>query len=109
VPGTPGAEVADEIKPQPGDITISKHRFSAFFASDLDLVLRGLGVKHVYIAGTQYPNCIRSTAVDSMSLDYPTTVLTDCCSAASPEVAESNIRDIRAMGIDCIDSTEVMK
>ena len=109
VPGTPGAEVADAIKPQPGDITISKHRFSAFFASDLDLVLRGLGVKNLYIAGTQYPNCIRSTAVDAMSYNYLTTVLTDCCSAASPEVAAANVSDMANMGIRCVDSQTVIK
>ena len=109
IAGTPGAAIPDEIKPQPGDISITKQRFSAFFQTDLDIVLRGLGAKNVYITGTQYPNCIRSTAVDSMGLDYNTTVVTDCCSAASEEVAKANIYDIRNMGISCIPSTEIMK
>lgn len=109
IPGTKGAEVVAEIAPQPGDIEITKHRFSAFFGSDLDIVLRGLGVKNIYIAGTQYPNCIRSTAVDAMSLDYNTTVVTDCCSAASDEVANANIYDIRNMGIPCVPSADIMK
>ena len=90
-------------------IKIPKQRFSAFFQTDLDLVLRGLGVKKVFVTGTQYPNCIRSTAVDSMGLDYDTTVVTDCCSAATEEVANANIFDIRNMGIPCIPSSEIMK
>ncbi len=109
IAGTKGAAIPDEIAPQPGDISITKQRFSAFFGTDLDIVLRGLGAKNVYLTGTQYPNCVRSTAVDSMSLDYNTIVVTDCCSAATEEVANANITDLRNMGISCVDSSEIMK
>lgn len=109
IDGTPGAAIPDEIAPQPGDISVKKQRFSAFFGTDLDIILRGLGAKNIYITGTQYPNCIRSTAVDSMSLDYNTTVVTDCCSAATEEVANANIFDLRNMGISCVDSSEIMR
>lgn len=109
IAGTKGAEVPEEIAPQHGDITITKQRFSAFFGTDLDIILRGLGTKNLYLTGTQYPNCVRSTAVDSLGLDYNTTVVTDCCSAASEEVANANIFDMRNMGIPCIPSSEIMK
>lgn len=109
IEGTRGAAIPDEIAPQPGDISVTKQRFSAFFGTDLDIILRGLGTKNVYLTGTQYPNCVRSTAVDSMSLDYNTIVVTDCCSAATEEVAQANIYDLRNMGIPCVDSTEIMK
>lgn len=109
IAGTEGAEIPDAIAPKQGDIKITKQRFSAFFGTDLDIILRGLGAKNVYVTGTQYPNCIRATAVDSMGLDYQTTVVTDCCSAQTPEVAAANIYDIRNMGIPCTPSTEIMK
>lgn len=108
IAGTEGAAIPDEIAPKPGDIKVEKQRFSAFFGTDLDIILRGLGAKNVYITGTQYPNCIRSTAVDSMGYDYNTTVVTDCCSAASEDVANANIYDIRNMGIPCVPSSEIM-
>lgn len=101
VPGTHGAQVVDTLRPQEGNIIVTKRRFSAFLGTDLDLVLRGLGVNTVYVTGTQYPNCIRATAVDSMSLDYKTIVCEDCCSASTPEVAAANIFDLRNMGIEC--------
>lgn len=109
IAGTWSAEIPDEIAPQLGDIKVTKSRFSAFFGTELDLILRGLGVKNVYVTGTQYPNCIRASAVDSMSLDYNTIVVTDCCSAASDDVANANIFDLKNMGIDCISSEEIMK
>lgn len=43
-----------------------------------------------------------------MGLDYNTTVVTDCCSAATPAVAEANIFDLRNMGIPCKPSTDLM-
>lgn len=107
-PGTKGAEVVAGLEPKLQDLLVYKTRFSAFFATNLDLLLRGLGVSRVYICGTQYPNCVRASAVDCMALDYETIVCTDCCSAASPEVAESNIRDMINMGISCVPSAEVM-
>lgn len=108
IAGTWGAEIPDEIAPQVGDIKVTKQRFSAFFGTELDIILRGLGVKNVFITGTQYPNCIRSTAVDSMSLDYNTFVVTDCCSAESDNVAQANIYDLKNMGIECKSSQEIM-
>lgn len=109
VPGTTGAEVVAALRPEASDIIVEKQRFSAFMGTDLDLVLRGLGVANVFVTGTQYPNCVRATAVDSMSLDYLTRVCTDCCSAATPEVAEANVHDLRMMGIECAPSTGFMK
>lgn len=109
VAGTKGVKIPDIIAPQPGDYTVTKQRFSAFFGTNLDIILRGLGAKNIFLTGTQYPNCVRSTAVDAMSLDYDTIVVTDCCSAATEEVANANIFDLRNMGITCIASTEIMR
>ena len=109
VPGTPGAQVVDALAPAPEDIIVTKQRFSAFVGTDLDMVLRGLGVSTVFVTGTQYPNCIRATAVDAMGLDYLTIVCTDCCSSATPAVAEANVYDLTMMGITCAPSTRYME
>lgn len=107
VPGTDGARIIDELAPLPQEIIIRKRRFSAFFHTELDMVLRRLKVDTLLIAGTQYPNCVRGTAVDAMSLDYRTVVVTDACSAQSEAVAAANIRDIQNMGIACVPLAEV--
>jgi nicotinamidase-related amidase len=102
VEGSPGAEIIDELLPLPGEARVVKRRFSAFMNTGLDGLLRGAGARTVVIGGTQYPNCVRGTAVDAMSRDYRVVVVTDACSAQSDDVAEANIRDMRAMGIACV-------
>lgn len=107
VPGTWGGEIVEGLTPEKDDLIVAKFRNSAFFNTQLDLILRRLGVKTVILAGTQYPNCVRGTANDAMSYDYETVICTDACSAKTPEVAEANIFDMRNMGIKCITLDEV--
>ncbi len=102
VRGTAGAEIMPELRPHPGETVIVKPRFSAFFQTKLDLCLRRLGVECLLIAGTQYPNCIRATVTDALSLDYRVTVISDCCSAGTPEVAAANLTDMANLGARCL-------
>lgn len=101
VTGTEGAKIIDDLKPLGNEIIVKKTRNSAFFGTNLDSILRRLEIKNVVISGTQYPNCIRGTAADAMSYDYDVTVVTDCCSAKTAEIANANIFDMKNMGIAC--------
>ena len=65
ISGTPGAKIVEELTPREGEVRIAKKRFSAFMQTELDLILRRLGIRHVVICGTQYPNYIRATAFDA--------------------------------------------
>ncbi len=77
----------EEFRRAPADYVIMKPRFSAFFHTELDLILRRLGVDTVLLAGTTTPNCIRSTFYDALSLDYDAVVLSDCTSSVTPRRA----------------------
>jgi len=88
----------EPLAPQPGDRVIAKPRFSAFFATQLDLVLRRLGVGTVVLIGTTTPNCIRTTCYDALSLDYNVVLLEDCTSSRTPEVQAANIEDMAFIG-----------
>ena len=101
VAGTTGAAVVDELTPLPCERKLVKTRFSGFYRTSLEDELRALGVSTVLVAGTQYPNCVRGTAVDALYRDFRVIVVSDACSAQTPEVAEANIRDMRGMGIVC--------
>lgn len=106
VRGTAGAEIMPELAPLPGETVIVKPRFSAFFHAKLELCLRTLGVDHLLIAGTQYPNCIRGTVTDALSYDYRVTVVSDCCSAKTPEIAAANLTDMANLGACCLSLEE---
>jgi nicotinamidase-related amidase len=107
VAGTTGAQIVPELAPLPGEYRLAKLRFSAFVFTEFDQLLRRLGVHTLLLAGTQYPNCVRATAVDAMSRDYEVVVVTDACSAQSQEVAQANVRDLSGMGIRCLGLAEV--
>lgn len=107
VAGGKGAQIVDELAPEPGDHLLAKQRFSAFLGTKLDLLLRRLGVRTLVIAGTQYPNCIRATATDALARDYRVVVVTDACSAQTERIAANNIEDMRNMGLSCLSLREV--
>ncbi|MGD2089257.1 MAG: isochorismatase family cysteine hydrolase [Candidatus Aminicenantes bacterium] len=108
VPGTPGCDIVDELKPLPGEYRIVKQRFSAFMNTPLDFVLRRLEIHSLVICGTQYPTCIRASIYDAIAYGYDITLLTDATSAQTPEVAETNIRDIRDMGVTCLSTRQFL-
>ncbi len=75
--GTRGVEVYAEVAPRPDEHVIRKHRFSAFFGTDLDMILRGWGVDTVIIAGATTENCCHATARDALFRDYKVVFLSD--------------------------------
>lgn len=99
--GSPGCAIVEGLEPLPGEHRVVKTRFSGFYRTDLEELLRRQGVSTVIVAGTQYPNCVRGTATDALYRDFAVVVARDACSARTPEVAEANIRDMRGMGIVC--------
>ncbi|KAJ4804526.1 Peroxyureidoacrylate/ureidoacrylate amidohydrolase RutB [Rhynchospora pubera] len=94
-----GAELVEGLVIQDGDYKLVKTRFSAFFATNLDLVLKSCGINNLVVVGIQTPNCIRQTVFDAVSLDYKhVTVITDATAAATPEIHLANIEDMKNIG-----------
>ncbi len=106
--GALSIEVPAEFRPQKGDYTIVKPRYSAFFQTELDLILRRLGVKTVLLAGTTTPNCIRTTCYDGLSLDYNIAVLSDCCSSNTEEIQRVNLEDMQRTGAVLVTNAEFL-
>ena len=91
------------------DFLIFKPRFSAFFQTELDLLLRRLEINTVLLAGTTTPNCIRTSCYDAISLDYNVVVLTDCTSSATEEIQAANLLDMQNVGAQLMTSVEYMQ
>ncbi|MBQ9685001.1 MAG: cysteine hydrolase [Oscillospiraceae bacterium] len=91
-----------------GDYLVYKPRFSAFFQTPVDLMLRRLGRDTVLLAGTTTPNCIRTTAYDGISLEYNVAVLSDCTSSVSEAVQRANLEDMARVGIQILSSDDFL-
>ena len=103
------AEMPEAFGRDARDRQLVKPRYSAFFATGLDLILRRLGVRRLILIGTTTPNCIRTTCYDALSLDYAVTVLSDCTSSKTAEIQESNLRDMANVGAEIASSETLLQ
>ncbi len=76
--------LVDELTPQPGDIVLSKPRYSGFFNTQLDSLLRSYGIHHLIFTGIATNVCVESTLRDSFFLEYFSVVLEDATYQAGP-------------------------
>ena len=108
VPGTPGCEIVAGLEPLPGEYRIVKNRFSAFMHTELDFMLRRLGVDTIAVVGIQYPNCIRTTVFDGVAHGYDVILVTDAAGAQTEDIARANILDIANIGVRCLTTDEFL-
>lgn len=71
-------EILSELKPQAGDLVLYKHRFSGFYETELDSVLKQRGIQNLVVTGCTTSICVESTVRDAMFRDYSCVVLSDC-------------------------------
>jgi len=85
--GTHGAEFVNGIEPvdAPNEIVLTKHRYSAFWGSAIDLFLRTNGIRTLVLAGIATEVCVESTARDAFFRDYQVVVPADCVGCYSEE------------------------
>jgi biuret amidohydrolase len=96
--GTPAVEVVNELKPEPEDYVITKRRFSAFFGTELEVILAGLGIKPddtLILTGVATNVCVHYTAVDAYQRNYRIRVVEDCVAGRSLEAHEAALKAIK--------------
>ena len=77
IENTPGAEIPAEIAPKGDEILIKKHRYSVFYDTDLDTILRNYKIETTVIVGVATDVCCFSTARDAMFYGYDVAFLSD--------------------------------
>ena len=102
------ADMPEEFEPQPCDYMVRKPRFSAFFQTELDMLLRRLDIKNIVLTGTTTPNCIRTTCYDGISLDYNVAVISNCTSSSTEEIQQANLKDMENIGAQVMSSHEFL-
>lgn len=79
-------KVHASVAPVKGDITVIKKRVSAFTGSDLEVLLRSMGINHIVLSGIATSGVVLSTLREAADKDYAITVLADCCADADEEI-----------------------
>ena len=87
--------MVDELAPAADEIVFPKTSSSVFISTNIDYVLRNLGVKYLIIAGVLTDQCIDSAVRDACDLGYLVTVPTDACTTQSTERHEWSLRNNR--------------
>jgi ureidoacrylate peracid hydrolase len=71
-------DIVPELAPEPDDVVIYKHRFSGFYETELDAILKSRSIENLIFTGCTTSVCVESTVRDAMYRDYRCVLLEDC-------------------------------
>ncbi len=95
IENTPGARLVPEIDPQKKEYIVKKRRYSAFYKTDLDRLLKRLKVKRFIICGVTTSCCVSSTARDAYFRDYEVIVISDAVNATHRDLHKAALKYFR--------------
>jgi nicotinamidase-related amidase len=94
VEGSPESEIHPDLVPAPAEKVVLKHRYSAFYNTDLETVLRCLKVEDVVVSGVMTNLCCESTARDAYYRDYRVFFLADGTGSVSEEMHVASLLNL---------------
>ncbi len=89
--GTPAVEFIDELRPQSDDYIVVKPRFTAFYGTNLEAILKTLGTETILVGGISTQRSVEGTARDAKNRDIQCVVVSDCCTAGELDVHQMTI------------------
>jgi biuret amidohydrolase len=98
VRGSYGHDIVDELKPLPGEPVIDKPGKGAFYATDLDSILKNRGIQKLVICGVTTEVCVNTTAREGNDRGYDPLILEDCVASYFPEFQRVALEMIKAQG-----------
>ena len=98
VRGEYGHGILDEVAPWPAEVVIDKPGFGAFYATDLELLLRTGGITHLTLAGVTTDICVHTTLREAIDRGFFCSTVSDACAAADPAVHAAMLKCIAGEG-----------
>jgi nicotinamidase-related amidase len=105
--GSPGSAFVGP-RPAPGEPVFRKTRYSPFWDTDIDAVLKGMGVDTLLLAGLTTECCVDSTARDAFNHDYHVFVAVDACAAYEPDLHAVALKTLDLNTAILTDATSVV-
>jgi len=90
--GTWGGDYYGDVRPTADDVVVTKHRYSAFNGTDLDMILRGHGIRTVVLTGVSTHVCVDTAAREAFVRDYYTVLVADGTAAYSQQEHETALK-----------------
>jgi nicotinamidase-related amidase len=94
-PGSREAEFLPPVEPAEGEIVINKTASGVFSATNLEYVLRNLGVRALFVAGVYTNECVSTAVRDGSDLGFHMTLIQDACTTVTPDLQTATIRTLR--------------
>jgi nicotinamidase-related amidase len=98
VRGEPGHDIIPELTPLPGEPVVDKPGKGAFYATDLEAMLRHRGITRLVVCGVTTEVCVNTTVREANDRGFDCLVLTDCVGSYFPEFHAAGLAMIRAQG-----------
>ena len=108
VDGSWGANICDDVGQREDDFVITKKRPSAFFGTDLDWLLRGLGAERLIVIGTSTNWAVESTVRDADSLDYRVVIAREATGARMGDMHEPSLRTMGTRFAEVVSVSDVV-
>jgi nicotinamidase-related amidase len=109
IKGTRGVEVVKPLAPRKGERVISKHRYSAFYSTNLEMVLRNLGVTDLIIAGVLTNVCCESTARDAFFRDFRVFFVADATATTEPDLHLASLKNLAYAFANIVTTEGILK
>ncbi|KAJ5823846.1 hypothetical protein N7447_006186 [Penicillium robsamsonii] len=106
IEGHSSVQVHPAIEPVSGEVVLTKRRVSAFFATELDMLLRCGNAQSIAVAGLITSGAVLSTVRQAMDMDYRVTVLEDCCMDRDEELHRVLMEKVFARKADVVSAKE---
>jgi biuret amidohydrolase len=98
VRGEPGHDIIPELYPMPGEPVIDKPGKGAFYATDLDAILKHRGIEQLIVCGVTTEVCVNTSVREANDRGYDCLVVSDCVGSYFPEFQEMGLKMIKAQG-----------
>lgn len=94
-PGSKEAEFLPEVAPRADEIVVNKTASGVFSSTNLNYVLKNLGIESLFVVGVYTNECVETTIRDACDLGYLVTLVEDACTTVTRELHDASIKTLR--------------